>query len=505
MAMTIQEYLDSIGLAFDDEQALVSFLSQSEVKDFLLGKYNEEKKDQEKGSSIESDNQTLQLYDLKETRIEIPISPETTDTMKYSDNNNPRSEAEEQQAKEEAFENQIKSLNFMLQNGRVNQAYSFSIDSTLIADNNIGDYWFEGLEEIGLAFNKETCTIEGTPTIVGDHKIVWHYKSKDAEADRPMLQRVLNLVINPDPRSLWNSIPTPENIAFYKPDSANAFLKGSDKNIIAASQRGRSHAHEGNPRDDDFAFGWNEENDWYILAVADGAGSAKYSRRGSQIACQTTIEVCSEQLKTIATELEGQIAAYSNNKTPDHATDIVDSLYTVLGEAIFKAYDNISVEAVNNDKEIRDFSTTLLLSICKRTNFGWFVASLWIGDGGIGIYDKEKQYLKILGVSDGGEFAGQTRFMTMSEIIQPSEIYNRLNFDLVEDFTALVLMTDGITDPKFETDANLMRIEKWNDLWNDINKEVVLNRSLDSSDQLLKWLDFWVPGNHDDRTIMILY
>ena len=26
-----------------------------------------------------------------------------------------------------------------------------------------------------------------------------------------------------------------------------------------------------------------------------------------------------------------------------------------------------------------------------------------------------------------------------------------------------------------------------------------------SKDQLLDWLDFWAPGNHDDRTIAILY
>ena len=27
----------------------------------------------------------------------------------------------------------------------------------------------------------------------------------------------------------------------------------------------------------------------------------------------------------------------------------------------------------------------------------------------------------------------------------------------------------------------------------------------ESAQQLLDWLDFWSPGNHDDRTIAILY
>ena len=67
-------------------------------------------------------------------------------------------------------------------------------------------------------------------------------------------------------------------------------------------------------------------------------------------------------------------------------------------------------------------------------------------------------------------------------------------------------MTDGVTDPKFETDANLFKIEKWDDLWIDLSKEVDFKDDNESSaDQLLKWLDFWSPGNHDDRTIAILF
>jgi hypothetical protein len=73
-------------------------------------------------------------------------------------------------------------------------------------------------------------------------------------------------------------------------------------------------------------------------------------------------------------------------------------------------------------------------------------------------------------------------------------------------------MTDGITDPKFETDANLNRVEKWDALWADLNGDNADEARVDftdsseqMADQLLKWLDFWSPGNHDDRTIAILF
>ena len=49
--------------------------------------------------------------------------------------------------------------------------------------------------------------------------------------------------------------------------------------------------------------------------------------------------------------------------------------------------------------------------------------------------------------------------------------------------------------------------DKWNALWNDL-KEKGVDLSDDNEvakEQLLNWLDFWSPGNHDDRTIAILY
>jgi serine/threonine protein phosphatase PrpC len=180
-----------------------------------------------------------------------------------------------------------------------------------------------------------------------------------------------------------------------------------------------------------------------------------------------------------------------------------------VGKAAFEAFKAICGEAVKEQCKPKDFATTLILSICKKFDFGWFVGAFWVGDGGIGIFNREKQELKILGEPDGGEFAGQTRFLTMQEIFSDRV---RTRFEIVEDFTAIILMTDGVTDPKFETDANLNRIEKWNELWDDLNGKNDDGLQVDftddneqSAEQLLKWLDFWSKGNHDDRTIAILF
>jgi serine/threonine protein phosphatase PrpC len=276
------------------------------------------------------------------------------------------------------------------------------------------------------------------------------------------------------------------------------------RNMMAASQRGRSHAFEGTPRDDDFALHFDENTGCYIMIVADGAGSARYSRRGSELACSVAMNVCREKLLA-----DKDVLLRCNQ--PDDKNTIAKLMQEIIGNAVFESYKAIEKEAPGKNAQPKDYATTLLLTVCKRYDYGWFVAAWWVGDGGIGIYDRAANSLKVPGEPDGGEFAGQTRFLTMPDIIR-NELYQRIRFEIVEDFTAIVLMTDGVTDPKFETDANLKRIEKWNVFWDDLHgnneEQVGVDFSLndeEAASQLLRWLDFWSKGNHDDRTIALLY
>jgi len=414
--------------------------------------------------------------------------------------------------KDLAFENQIKAKQILLSNGKMNQPYSCAFDISTFGIAEIGDFVFVGLDSIGLSYDKESKEIKGIPSQPGDHKIKIEIMRADWSEGKPKFIREVNLTINPDPKSLWNDLPTPKDIEYYKPDNDKHFVKVKAKNgeickdMVAASQRGRSHAHEAKARDDDFQLFYDNDNEWYILAVADGAGSAISSRKGSAIATQVAVNVCKTQISQHNEEFCKLIKGFSEDKSDENRKKFGDYLYTIVGSSIFKAYKAIEDEAKTAGKPVKDFSTTLIFSICKKFSFGWFVGAFWVGDGGIGIYNKDTHFIKVLGESDGGEFAGQTRFLTMPEITESKELYRRLRFDIVDDFTALILMSDGITDPKFETDANLSRIEKWDELWLDLSKEVDFSDdNKASADQLLKWLDFWSPGNHDDRTIAILF
>lgn len=434
-----------------------------------------------------------------------------------------KTEEEINLAKEKSFINQLNSKQIIFPNAKVNKPYKHEFKAELFGDFEIGKFWFEGLEQIGLEFNNDTNEIFGTPNKAGDHKINLFITLKGFPTEnRPPIQREILLIVNPDPRSLWKDIPTPKDIEYFKDDYASDYIKVTSqlergyngtimhkvpqKDIVVASQRGRSHAHEGRARDDDFNVFFCEKTSWYILAVADGAGSAIYSRRGSRIACESVLDTCKNKLETDTVIIDNLIAEYNNEKSDSNRKKVSDSIYHIIGEAAFKAHKAIEKEAIEKPARLKDYATTLLLSICKKYEFGWFVASFWVGDGGIGLYNKETQFIKIMGEPDGGEFAGQTRFLTMPDIFQNESFYRRIRFEIIQDFTALFLMSDGVTDPKFETDANLNNIEKWNDLWDDLTKEVDLkDDNHESQFQLLKWLDFWSQGNHDDRTIAILY
>lgn len=410
--------------------------------------------------------------------------------------------------------NAVEAVPIVLPNGRVGEQYH--VDVPFIIEN-LEEYTIIGLDAVGLTFekNEQGFSISGTaqPEDIkgGDFQLSLQYRCKGMLPEQEAFERKLNLILNPDPRTLWKDIPTPRDIEYFKEDSQMEYVKVEAindiprKDIVAASQRGRSHAHEGKPRDDHFKLHYCKDSEWYIIAVADGAGSAKYSREGSLIACETSVDFCKSALADCAL-FESAITAFNDDK--DKLREVYNFVYRILGNAALKAHNAIKAESERKDgAKLKDYATTLLLSVCKRFEFGWAIASFWVGDGAMCVYTQETHSAEMLGMPDEGEFAGQTRFLTMPEIFTDKDFFKRLRFKIYPDFTALMLMTDGVSDPKFETDANLQNPDKWDALWQDLaeNGVELTDDNEKSKEQLLEWLNFWDRGNHDDRTIAILY
>ena len=392
-------------------------------------------------------------------------------------------------------------ISFSLQNAKVGEPYSAELQiqsetehkKVVIKDIILPEG--SGLSALAPDYRK----ITGTPLKDGEQKVHVHYQFQDAKPEHPLLHGEINLFINPDPKSLWQKNEPDPNSPYFKKHEDKDLIEGNDKWVmVAASRRGRSHEHGGTFRDDDFLLA--SEHGWDILAVADGAGSAKCSRKGSELAVHKSMEYLIHALATQSEKIEQEAATWFADQSGSQH-NVKSALYETFGRAAFVAVKAIEEEAASKNINPKEYSTTLLLAGHKKLPVGHFFAAYWVGDGGIGIYENGKN-IQLLGEVDSGEFAGQTRFLDR-QVVTPEELMKRLRFAIMDDFTSLVLMTDGVTDPKFETDNNLASLEKWNELWAELEPKLANKDTV--SDELLKWLEFWSPGNHDDRTIALLY
>lgn len=393
-------------------------------------------------------------------------------------------------------------IQFTLPNAKAGEVYSARIiiqGQTLGRGVIIQSVQFD--PDVGLTSQAgDVSQIFGTPTKDGEVKVHIGFQFQDASPTSPILHSETTLFINPDPKSLWKKLPSDKNDPYFKPDEDIGHAQASGgRTMIAASRRGRSHEHTGAFRDDDFFLGMADG--WDILAVADGAGSAKLSRRGAQIAVSTAVETLQNSLSHIHGNQILAAAKQWHVEKSGSQHPVKVELYETLGRAAFAAVKAIEEEAVAKSAPTKDYSTTLLVAIHKQSDFGHLFACYWVGDGAAAVYQKDKGVI-VLGMADSGEYAGQTRFLD-KQVMTPEQVMQRLNFAIVDDFTGLIMMTDGISDPKFETDSNLGKVDKWDDLWREL--EPLLTDRKQAADELLKWLEFWSPGNHDDRTIVALY
>ena len=352
-----------------------------------------------------------------------------------------------------------------------------------------------------LALEGFARTDAGRPKEARDVTLTCVYQVQGESGER-RTAAVTVLSITPNPRNLWQNKPTDKAAEYWTPDEESVCVGADGRTIIAASKRGRSHAHVGSFRDDSFKVDYLSETGWHVVAVSDGAGSAEFSRAGSRIICSTFCELVRKTLTDTEAKVREQGA-------PDTADAWEPRLRKLVPWAAQKGALAISAEAQAKGRPIKTYAATFLGFVMKRFGEEWLVVSIGIGDGIIGMFrcaEEGKDELVLLSEPDGGEYVGQTRFVTMAEVWEAKSLERRVKSARARDFRFIMSMTDGVSDPRFETDSNLGTRERWDELWRELECRLPLKeRSEETSRALLGWLDFWSVGNHDDRTIAIVY
>lgn len=422
----------------------------------------------------------------------------------------------------------IISQQIVIPNGTIGKPYIGKIDFEKLKMTDFISREFEDLEELGLIFNEVSNCIEGTPVKSGDLKFSMVFKIIGEHQNEPLNRKSFQLVINPDPKSLWKDIPSDTNDKFWKEDDFSISDTIGEKKIVVSSKRGRSHKNVGSFRDDDFAYKHFAKTGWSIVAVSDGAGSYSLSRVGSKIACNSVIDFF-EQHSDIekATEFEEKIKLFGETNDQNLLKEIELLAKQNLYKATVFVHNTIKAEAeeafktnpelFNNPKAknlLDYYHATFIFTLFKKYDFGYVVLTFGVGDCPIAIMNKEQTETSLLNWLDVGEFGGGTRFITQADIFHSTEhpIATRFNFKIISDFSYLFLMTDGIYDPKFVVEANLEKSEKWIEFLEDLNgknedaAKVEFNpENSQIAEQLSVWMDFWSQGNHDDRTLAIIY
>lgn len=405
---------------------------------------------------------------------------------------------------------EFKEAHLMIKNANSKQFYEFSFDMEKFPNIRIKN--IRNIDSAGLAF--ENNTISGTPKISSTYNLDIEFFHVHDENNIDI--KTVQLFVNADPKDLWKNVPSPDNAIFYKLEEQK--FKGNflDKKIVVASKRGRSHAHDGTFRDDDFAVSDLPQN-WSVVSVSDGAGSAKMARYGSQLAVESvnnffnSEEIIIDIEKHIKTIYTAEQAPASENPAVDPKVEARQNIIKLLYKGVLNTYTVLNEEAAKNSLTLRDLHATLIFALTKKFDFGYVILTFGVGDCPINLINKDFSEVKLLNTMDVGEFGGGTRFITMKEIFNDPNITSRFGITCVDDFSNLVLMTDGIYDPKFVTENKLEDLESWKTFIDDLSgnnedkAKVDFENDENIDEQLMNWIDFWSKGNHDDRTLAIIY
>lgn len=259
-----------------------------------------------------------------------------------------------------------------------------------------------------------------------------------------------------------------------------------NKSFIAlgGSVRGKYHAHNALHRDDSFHFDITDQ--WLIIAVADGAGSCNLSRVGARIAVTNAVKFLQEKLSTYSLYDEEDVSQPLNSE--------LLPLRDFLVDCVIDCRSQLENKAKEREINVKDLSTTLLISILKPWQDRMLIAGIQVGDGAIAVLSNNA--ITSLSEGDSGEFAGETTFITSNSI--DSVLPHKVQFTLKQNFQAIALMTDGVADDFFPTDPAMLKLfESINPLFTKNEDELKLS--------IIEWLKYERPGSFDDRTLVVLY
>jgi hypothetical protein len=248
--------------------------------------------------------------------------------------------------------------------------------------------------------------------------------------------------------------------------------------IIGARVRGVKHKHEGTHCDDWFNF--DEAGPWTVIAVSDGAGSARYSRVGARAACKAAVQQLCDDLRDHTIEPRPPEPEVWNKALQRDASSWtfagpdIEKVQEALHRAMLAAYDAVERAAderrdspeheaeLSRKPALGDFSATLLLAVHATVRYGEtdfsLVMTCQVGDGMMAAIDHRGGF-QLLAQPDKGSYGGETVFLTDRAKLDRAGLTRKtFPFFSLRPMRALLVMTDGVADIYFPPDPEMLRL-----------------------------------------------
>lgn len=261
--------------------------------------------------------------------------------------------------------------------------------------------------------------------------------------------------------------------------------------LVGASRRGRLHAHRGEFRED--AFGIETGEQFFLLVAADGAGSCRLSRIGSECACRAVVRRLGAVLADVVPPAVDSPALHQ-------------WLAALLAPALSAAIQDVAELARASGIDPREFRTTLLTAVWFASPAGELLAVSQVGDGFIAARRSDGR-VERLGAGDVSEFSGE-----VSCFVPDDGASTRAQAIAVTDgadVTAILLGTDGVEDPFYPIERHGALL--YSQLVGGVSEPAQHFQrqesqgpvfAPDGDQQLARWLGFERRGENDDRTLV---
>ncbi len=268
---------------------------------------------------------------------------------------------------------------------------------------------------------------------------------------------------------MWKYIPVPENEPEPFPEYKSLNMKFPRCHITASRVRGKKHKHEGTNCDD-----WFEVSNYgkiACIAVADGAGSRKFSRIGAKISCMTAVSSMKKLLEKFFTENNSVYEKLSLPSDSPEFLEICRTFAEIVQKSVVSAIDAVETafrsraeiksypEFLGRELKLTDFSSTLLTALVipvEDNSDEYIIITCQIGDGISAVINNDNS-VKLMGEPDGGDFSGETEFITSPQMKNADNLKSRTKISKSHSKLFLV-MTDGVADDYFPNKTQVLRL-----------------------------------------------